>query len=101
MQRFEIKLTRIPTWILVVVVALAAIQAAVVGFVGATLLLLMSPLLLIAGAATQHNGGRQTVTPIRPSPNNGLRSRRSAPPIIDGEYQVIDDGAHNTDQKAS
>ena len=100
MHRFEIKLNHIPLLgTLVVVGAIAATLTAVLAFLGAVLLLLISPVILLAKAANRLNSHRHTVTSPHRWPDNepqGVR-RNTTPPTIDGEYEVIDDGARKTD----
>ena len=99
MHRFEIKLNHIPTCTLVVVGAIAATLTAVLAFLGAVLLLLISPVILLAKAANQLNSHRHTVTSPHRWPDNEPKARRNTtPPTIDGEYEVIDDGAHKTNR---
>ena len=99
MYRFEIKLNHIPTCTLVVVGAIAATLTAVLAFLGAALLLLISPVILLAKAANRLNSHRHTVTSPHRWPDNEPQARRNTtPPTIDGEYEVIDDGAHKTDR---
>ena len=99
MYHFEIKLNHTPACTLVVVGAIAATLTAVLAFLGAVLLLLISPVILLAKAANRLNSHRHTVTSPHRWPDNEPQARRNTtPPTIDGEYEVIDDGARKTDR---
>jgi hypothetical protein len=96
MHRLEIKLNHIPTCTLVVVGAIAATVTALLAFLGAVLLRLSS---LLAEAANLLNSHRHTVTSPHRWPENEPRARRNTTPTtIEGEYEVIDDGAHKIDR---
>ena len=97
MHRFEIKRIRLPTCALGVVGAIGAPLTAVLVILGAALFLVISPFILLAAAAKQLKARRDTMTSHGRWPDSAPRPRRNTTPlIIDGEYQVIDDGAHKS-----
>jgi hypothetical protein len=97
MQRFEIKRIRLPTCALGVVGAIGAPLTAVLVILGAALFLVVFPFILLAAAADQLKARRDTMTSPDRWPDSAPRPHRNSTPlIIDGEYQVIDEGAHKT-----
>ena len=91
MHRFEIKVMRLPVWTLLVPITVAVVLLALAGIIGIGLLLLVSPIVLVAAAAHRLRGRRATEPTIRPRSRTDSQSRPRTPPVIEGEYQVIDE----------
>jgi hypothetical protein len=91
MNRLEIKIIRLPVWVLPLAAAAAVALVALAGVLGFGLLLLMSPIILVAGAVHMLRGRRGTKPVERPWQRPKRDPRLSNPPVIEGEYEVIDE----------
>lgn len=86
----QIKVVRLPTWALLVAGIAAVVLVAFAGLVGLGVLLVLSPIVLVAAIVHQLRVGSaaESVNGGWPRPN---RPRPTAPLIIEGEYEVIDE----------
>lgn len=91
-DRFEVKIFRIPVWALPIAAAAAVALIALAGVFSFGLLLLMSPIILVAGAIhhLKHRHRDRDEQPLWPTKDRPARP--TGPLVIDGEYEVIDEG---------
>jgi hypothetical protein len=91
MNRFEVKVVRLPAWAPLVVTAVGLVLLLLAGFIGLGLLLLLSPIMLVAAGLHRLRGRRATQPMRRAWTRPDGRPPPRPPPVIDGEYQVLDE----------
>ena len=98
-DRFEIKVVKLPTWIVPVIAAGAVALVALAGVIGFGVLLLMSPIILVAGAANLLKNRKSAATPEPLWPVKNRPARPASSQVIDGDYEVVDDGGTVRDRQ--
>ncbi|MFM9939359.1 MAG: hypothetical protein ACKVP7_07675 [Hyphomicrobiaceae bacterium] len=91
-DRLEIKVVRLPVWAAPLAAAVGIALVGLVGVLGFGLLLLISPIVLVAGVARFFKHRPPTVpTDLsdRAWPGPQKPARPAQPIVIDGEYEVV------------
>lgn len=102
-DNFEIRVVRIPQWLLPLAAATAVALVGLAGLFGFGLLLLASPLILAAGLVHSLKAFRKPAEqPLRPSrrKSSDRPTRPERPIVIDGDYVVLDDAPRAAEPKA-
>jgi len=87
----SIRSYRIPSWSLILIAAVAFVVVAVTGLLWLSVLILMTPILLVASGLQRLRHSQQPVPMKRKEPRNEKPARVQWPLIIEGDYVVVDE----------
>ena len=90
MQRYEFRSIRLPGWTIPIVIIAALALIALAGFFSFILALLIVPLLLIGVVLNSTLRRIKWPTPSTEWPRHRNASKHGVPPIIEGEYEVVE-----------